>query len=214
MKTALVICLVSGVAHADFIVVNNPVADSVGFYSDAFVSNGEYTYASSGAQMFSLEDSYDFSSLRWWGSMNGFNGQGLDNVTSFQIIVWDATFTKQLYNNKFSINQLQIANTDTYNLYGEAVYEFAIPLSDLQLDSGTFAMNIGAILDDSAGDQFVWAEGVDADNFWQTSQNWGVWSPLPNNIGNTAGGSFVLSAPTPGVVALLGLAGLVSRRRR
>jgi hypothetical protein len=50
-------------AMADFIVVNNPVVDTVGFYSDAFESKGAYTYAQSGAQGFELEDSYTTSSL-------------------------------------------------------------------------------------------------------------------------------------------------------
>ena len=55
-------------AMADFIVVNNPVVDTVGFYSDAYKSSGSYTYAQSGAQGFDLEDSYTTSSLKWWGS--------------------------------------------------------------------------------------------------------------------------------------------------
>ncbi len=79
-------------AMAEFIVVNNPVVDTVGFYSDAFDSKGAYTYAQSGAQAFDLEDSYTTSSLRWWGSMNCFNGQGISNIDCFQIIVWNNGF--------------------------------------------------------------------------------------------------------------------------
>jgi hypothetical protein len=79
-------------------------------------------------------------------------------------------------------------------------------------------MNIGAQLNDAAGDQFVWSQGQNVQDFWFTDENaqnkWGDWRPLPTFIGNTAGGAFVLSAPAPGAIALLGMAGLMGRRRR
>ena len=79
-------------------------------------------------------------------------------------------------------------------------------------------MNIGAQLNNAAGDQFVWSQGQNVDNFWYTDINgqyqWGDWRPLPNFIGNTAGGAFVLTAPSPAAIALMGMAGLVGTRRR
>lgn len=208
---------VGTVASADFIVVNNPVQDTVGFYSDAFDSKGAYTYAQSGAQGFELEDAYTTSSLRWWGSMNGFNDQGLTNIDCFQIIVWNSDFKTQLTNQKIDISQIVVTATGDTNFFGQPVYEFYVPIS-FQIASGNYFMNIGSQLNDAAGDQFVWSQGQDVANFWYTNENasnkWGNWRPLPTFIGNTAGGAFVLSAPTPGAIALLGLAGLTSRRRR
>ena len=97
------------------------------------------------------------------------------------------------------------------------MYEFYVPIS-FQIAAGNYFMNIGAQLNDAAGDQFVWSQGQNVQDFWFTDENgsnkWGNWRPLPTFIGNTAGGAFVLSAPTPGAIALLGLAGLTSRRRR
>lgn len=208
---------VGSVASADFIVVNNPVQDTVGFYSDAFDSKGTYTYAQSGAQGFSLEDAYTTSSLRWWGSMNGFNDQGLTNIDCFQIIVWNSAFDSTVTNQKIDISSIVVTATGDTNFFGQPVYEFFVPLS-FQIATGSYFMNIGAQLNDSTGDQFVWSQGQDVDNFWFTDENginkWGNWRPLPNSIGSTAGGAFVLSAPTPGAIALLGIAGLVTRRRR
>lgn len=205
------------VAKADFIVVNNPVVDTVGFYSDAFDSKGAYTYAQSGAQAFDLEDSYTTSSLRWWGSMNGFNGQGISNIDCFQIIVWNSGFGSQVTNQTIDLSNITATATGETNFFGEAIYEFYAPLA-FQVSSGSYFMNIGAKLNDAAGDQFVWSQGQDVDNFWFTDVNgqykWGDWRPLPNFIGNTAGGAFVLSAPAPGAIALLGMAGLAGRRRR
>ena len=205
------------VAKAEFVVVNNPVADTVGFYSDAFDSKGTYTYAQSGAQAFSLEDSYTTSSLRWWGSSNGFNGQGITNFDAFQIIVWNADFTDQVFTTKINMGNIKAAQTGETNFFGEPVYEFYVPLA-FEIAAGSYFMNIGVMLNDADGDQFVWSQGDDVLGFWQTSPfgqgGWGSWHPLPTFIGNTAGGAFVLSAPTPGAIAILGMAGLVGRRRR
>ena len=204
-------------AKAEFVVVNNPVADTVGFYSDAFDSKGAYTYAQSGAQAFDLEDSYTTSSLRWWGSMNGFNGQGISNIDCFQIIVWDNVFDSQVTNQKIDLENVTATATGETNFFGEAIYEFYVPFS-FQVSSGSYFMNIGAQLNDAAGDQFVWSQGQNVQDFWFTDENavnkWGNWRPLPTFIGNTAGGAFVLSAPSPGAIALLGMAGLLGRRRR
>jgi hypothetical protein len=204
-------------AMAEFIVVNNPVVDTVGFYSDAFESKGAYTYAQSGAQGFELEDSYTTSSLKWWGSMNGFNGQGLSNVDCFQIVVWNTDFETQVTNQIIDLENITATATGETNFFGEAIYEFYVPIS-FQITSGSYFMNIGAQLNDAAGDQFVWSQGQNVQDFWFTDENgqnkWGDWRPLPTFIGNTAGGAFVLSAPAPGAIALLGMAGLMGRRRR
>lgn len=206
-----------GSANADFVVVNNPVADTVGFYSDAYDSKGSYAYAQSGAQEFSLEDSYTISSLRWWGSSNGFNGQGITNFSAFQIIVWNEDFTDQVFSTKINMSSITAVATGQENFFGQPEYEFFVPLS-FGIGAGNYFMNIGVMLNDAAGDQFVWSQGEDEEGFWQTSPfgqgGWGSWHPLPPAIGSTAGGAFVMTAPAPGAIALLGLAGIVGRRRR
>jgi hypothetical protein len=207
----------TSVVQAEVIVANNPVTDTVGFYSDAFDSKAAYTYAQSGAQGFSLEDSYSTSSIRWWGSMNGFNDQGLTNIDCFQIIVWNTDFRSHVTNQKIDLSQITVTDTGEYNFFGQPVYEFYVPFT-FQVAAGSYFMNIGAQLNDATGDQFVWSQGQAVDQFWFTDENgsnkWGTWRPLPNFIGNTAGGAFQLNAPTPGAIALLGMAGLVSKRRR
>ena len=221
MKNCLCMCAVAGTiagaSHGEFIVVNNPVADTVGFYSDAFSSKGTYTYAQSGAQAFSLEDSYQTSSLRWWGSMNGFNGQGLQNIECFEVIVWDSSFDSMVVQDTYGLAEMSVIETGEENFFGQPVYEFLLSFS-FQIAAGSYYMNIGAQLDDAAGDQFVWSQGEDVEGFWFTDENgtnkWGDWRPLPNFIGNTAGGAFVMTAPAPGAIAMAGLAGLVGKRRR
>ena len=208
----------SGSASADFVVVNNPVQDTVGFYSDAYDSKGGYNYPQSGAQAFSLDDSYTISSLRWWGSSNGFNGQGITNFNGFQIIVWNSDFTDQVFSTKINMSSVSTVATGEENFFGQPEYEFFIPLS-FNIAEGDYFMNIGVLLNDADGDQFVWSQGEDEEDFWQTSPfgqgGWGSWHPLPPSlIGNTPGGAFVLTAPAPGAIALLGIAGMLTRRRR
>jgi len=209
---------IGSIATAEFVVVNNPVNDTVGFYSDGFDSKGSYTYAQSGAQKFTTEEDYTMSSVRWWGSSNGFNGQGISNIQAFQLIVWDSDFNQQCWSSKINISNVTATATGDENFYGHPVYEFYVPVS-FNLEAGSYFMNIGALLNDGQGDQFVWSQGQDINNFWQTSPfgqgGWGSWHPLPPSlIGTTPGGAFVMSAPSPGAIALLALAGLVSRRRR
>jgi len=217
IKSCMIGLLFATNASAEFIVVNNAVVDTTGFYSDAFSSNGAYTYAQSGAQGFNLEDSYTTSSLKWWGSMNGFNDQGISNVNAFQIVVWSADFSNQVVSTTISLNDLDIFKTGDSSFFGQPVYEFSLPFS-YQLSAGSYYMNIGASIKDPAGDQFVWSQGQAVNDFWFTDNNsqhnWGDWRNLPTFIGNTAGGSFVMTAPTPGTIALLGIAGIVSKRRR
>jgi hypothetical protein len=211
------VLFIASAACGEVIVANNPVVDTVGFYSDAYDSKGSYTYAQSGAQGFDLEDSYSTSSIRWWGSMNGFNDQGLTNIDCFQIIVWNTTFKQEITNQKIDLANITVTATGDYNFFGQPVYEFYVPFT-FQVAAGSYFMNIGAQLNDAAGDQFVWSQGQDVNQFWFTDVNaqhkWGEWRPLPTFIGNTAGGAFQLNAPTPGAIALIGMAGLIGRRRR
>jgi hypothetical protein len=211
------VLFISSAACAEVIVANNPVVDTVGFYSDAFDSKGSYTYAQSGAQGFDLEEAYSTSSIRWWGSMNGFNDQGLTNIDCFQIIVWNTDFETHVTNQKIDLSGITVTATGDYNFFGQPVYEFYVPFT-FQVAAGSYFMNIGAQLNDAMGDQFVWSQGQNVNQFWFTDENvqnkWGDWRPLPTFIGNTAGGAFQLNAPTPGAIALVGMAGLISRRRR
>lgn len=217
IKSCMIGLLFATSASAEFVVVNNPIVDTMGFYSDAFSSGGSYTYAQSGAQGFDLEDSYTTSSLTWWGSMNGFNDQGISNVNSFQLVVWSADFSNQVVNTTVSLENVTVSKTGDYSFFGQPVYEFYVPFS-YQLSAGSYYMNIGASIEDAAGDQFVWAQGQAVNDFWFTDDNgqynWGDWRKLPTFVGNTAGGSFVMTAPTPGAIALLGIAGLMTKRRR
>jgi MYXO-CTERM domain-containing protein len=210
-------------AVAEIVIANNVVNYGIGYQSDAFSSNGSYNsgYGSSGAQSFGTEDAFTLSSLEWWGSAyNDYSGPlpGLSNVAGFQIVVWDATFTTKVIEKNVALADLAVTDTGVETFYGEQMYHFRTSFA-FDLDAGSYFMNIGAYLHNPNGSHWIWAEGVDSyAGFWVTTANspafpWGDWR-LPQWLGAPPGGAFVLNAPSPGTVALLGLAGLLGTRRR
>jgi hypothetical protein len=204
-------------SFGDVVVANNLVTDTVGFYSDAYDSNGAYVYAQSGAQAFSLEQDYNLTTVSWWGSSNNFFNQGLNNITGFQVVLWNSDFTSQYLNTTIDMADITLVATGNTTFYNEAEYKFTTNFTH-SVVAGNYFLNIGAILNDAAGDQFVWSQGQDVNSFWFTDPvpplAWGNWSQLPAFIGSTAGGSFEITAPAPGAIALLLGAGLIGSRRR
>ena len=209
-------------ANGEFVVVNNPLFDETGNYSDAFGTNGTTEYRTSWAQQFTLDQGYTLSSIRWWGGVNGFFGDGIQSITGFQVIVWNQDFTQQIHNINLSVGDYTMTDSGMDNFFGQDVYTFYTPVS-LELNAGTYNMNIGAWYADAgvAHDQFVWSTGQHSSNgmptyYTENASVYGVWGQWHEYIGGTfnAGGAMVLSAPTPGAIALLGFAGLVGGRRR
>lgn len=219
------VILTGTAAKADFVVVNNPLFDATGNYSDAFGTNGTTEYRTSWAQQFSLNEEYTLSSIKWWGGVNGFFGDGINSITGFQLVVWNEDFTEQLYTLNLNSSQYLKTNTETQNFFGQDVYEFYAPLS-MELDEGTYNMNVGAwYANPGPGhDQFVWSTGEFSGSSMQTYYTesaslygvWGDWRPYIGGSFN-AGGAMVLTAPSPGTLALMGVGsvmGLTRRRRK
>ena len=211
----------SSPTNAEFVVVNSPVFNETGNYSDAFSTNGTTEYRTSWAQQFTLAQSNTTSSLVWWGGVNGFFGDGPNSITGFQIIVWNANFTQQIVNHTVTASQYTRIDSGQDNFFGSDVYEYRVPFV-VNLASGVYNMNIGALyaMPGTGHDQFVWSCGALADTtpsyFTENASvngQWGVWKPY---LGGSfsSGGAFVLNAPSPSALALLGLAGIVQRRRR
>jgi len=217
---ATVACVaVSGSASAA-LVASNARVDVLGAYSDAF-SSGGYTYGQSGAQAFSLEDATAVESIRFWGSSNGFAGQGIDNIDAFELRVWNADFTAVVYQATIAADAVVRSATGIDNLYNQP--EFAFDLAHgFTLAAGDYRLNIGAVLADAAGDQFVWSVGANELGFYYTAgEPFGPWRQYTPGVNNTAGGAFEMfgeTVPAPGAFALLlsaaAIAGRGSRRRR
>jgi len=207
--------------NAEFVVVNSPVFTETGNYSDAFSTNGTTEYRTSWAQQFTLGQGYTTSSLLWWGGVNGFFGDGPESITGFQIIVWNANFTQQVVNRTVTASNYTRTSTGEYNFFGGEVFQYRANFVET-LGAGTYNLNIGAFYAQpgTGHDQFIWSYGALSDtkpSFFTENASvngqWGVWKPY---LGGSfsPGGAFVLNAPTPSALSLLGVAGLVGRRRR
>lgn len=222
---AALTAMVVTTANADFIVVNNPAFDETGNYSDAFGTGGSTEYKTSWAQQFNLNNDYTLSTLKWWGGVNGFFGDGINSITGFQIIIWSGDFSQQVYTANLSTGQYTRVDTQMENFFGQEVYEFSTALPAF-LTAGTYNMNIGAwyALSGPGHDQFVWSAGQYSNSTMSTyytesaSLNgiWGDWNPYLGGSFSPAG-AMVLTAPSPGVLALMGIGsviGINTRRRR
>jgi len=204
-------------------------------YSSAFSSNGDNWQRQSGAQRIVFDQSHQLSGLRWWGAMDNFFQSGNENLAGFEIVLWNEDFTKQVVNQNLTIEQVKANETSMSNING-VVYEF-FSTFDHFIKSGTYYLNIGALyyaINDenpwggNGVDQWVWAAGQNnmydqgsSKDFLVTSNyphtGWGVWTPTPVNIGNLTfqgGAARMYAVPEAGALCLLGLAGIVGRKRR
>jgi len=223
---AIFATLISNVkAEADYVVVNNPVFDYATFaYSDAMSTNGVMEYAQSTAQRFTLDASHNLSTLKWWGGMNNFFSGGYDNLRGFEVNIWNEDQTQVVLSTTVLNGQYTRTGLPAYNQFGGQVSMFFMPITGA-IDAGTYHMNIGALYNETAPlkDQWVWTTGFDSiedpeslsvsTNY--TPGGWGTWyNGLPGVGTGIIGGAFVMTAPAPGAIALIGLAGLIGCRRR
>lgn len=219
-------------AGADFVVVNNAVFNYAGFgYSDALSTQGKTEYAQSVAQRFTLDNDYTLSSLRWWGGMNNFFQSGFTNLSGFEIVIWDKNLGTKVVEQSVSIGDISSTNTGFGNQFGAQVNEFFMPFTHF-LSAGEYHMNIGATYytlnaPESpwgfGADQWLWTIGEFVQNNPETlsvtqpgiGSGWGDWyNGLPGVGTGVEGGAFVLTAPAPAGLALLGLGGFLGNRRR
>jgi hypothetical protein len=208
---------VASVASADVIFENAPTS-TLGSVAEAFSSNGSYAFGQSLAQRFSLEDSFNLSSLSWWGSSQNFSGGDLANFSAFEIVIWNSDFSAQVATFTLGLGAIGTTETGQTNFFGSKEYLFSAAIGGT-LGPGVYNMNIGAVLADGGGDAFVWSSGADQTGrfFTSPSQPWGTWKQVPPGIGDDGFGSFRLEGtivPAPGAIALLGLAGLATLRGR
>ncbi|MBL9121749.1 MAG: hypothetical protein JNL80_17730 [Phycisphaerae bacterium] len=206
----------TGAASADVIYENLPTS-ALGSISEAFGSNGTYAFGQSCAQTFSLEDSFNLSNISWWGSSQNFGGLDLGNFTGFEISIWNADFSAQVASFNVAIGSITASPTGLLNFYNSPEYQFSTGIGGV-LGPGVYNMNIGAVMANGQGDEFIWSAGADQTGRYFTSPTigWGNWKLVPPGVGDDGFGSFRLEGtqvPAPGALALLGLAGLVRRRR-
>jgi len=154
--------------------------------------------------------------LSWWGSSQNFSGLDLGNFSGFEVVIWNADFSAQVAHFDLAIGSLTTSATGNTNFFGSPEYLFSSSIAGM-IGPGTYNMNIGAVLANGQGDEFIWSAGADENSFFTSpAQPWGTWLPIPPGIGDDGLGSFRLegsTVPAPGAVALLGLASLRGRRR-
>ncbi len=199
------------------LVASNVVADPNGSYSDAYSSNGNYTYPRSGAQAFSLEENVTLTSLRFWGSSNQLGGLGVGNIAAFEIVIWNADFTAAVSTLLIPTAAVTSTATGNSNFFGGAEFLFELAIGGI-LSGGDYNLNIGAQLIDGAGDQFIWSQGADTESFFIADGTpFGEWHPFANGVEESPGGAFEMlgdAIPSPGATALLAMASVMGFKGR
>ncbi len=216
-STCVVAASITSAATADVIYENAPTS-TLGSVAEAFSSNGSYAFGQSLAQQFSLEDSFNLSSLSWWGSSQNFSGGDLANFSAFEIVIWNSDFSAQVASFTIGLGSIGATETGQTSFFGSKEYLFSAAIGGT-LGPGVYNMNIGAVLANGGGDAFIWSAGTDQTGrfFTSPSQPWGTWKQIPPGIGDDGFGSFRLEGtivPAPGAIALLGLAGFATLRGR
>lgn len=223
------------------LVSNGPVATTKqgsfqvrdGSFSDAMSSNGGNYYSQAIAQGFSLSGSATISSIEFWGaseyvtSTQPWTKTSLStNINGFQVVLYsvnDNGTMPQVASWTIAANGFtqQLTGTYTTNTY-DPVFKIQASLGgNTQLSAGKYAITIGGRLINPNGDSFAWIDGVWDGSGGSTQSyitvgdipsQWGTWLPLTD--GTSGAFSLYGAVPAPGAIALIGLAGLRSRRRR
>jgi len=208
-----------------------------GTFSDAFQSGGNYFYSQAIGQSFSIASGQTstITDITFWGSSEyqqsstPWNQTALSsNIVGMQIAIFrtDTGTPNFPLVTSWTIQTGQFNQVLTGN-YTPGTFSPVLQLSsalagNFTLSSGSYMITIGGVLNNPDGDAFAWTDGL-ADGSIPATQayatvgdiptEWGTWISIPDGTS----GAFILggtTVPAPGAIALLGMAGLRTRRRR
>ncbi len=205
-------------------------------FSDGLSSGGNYFYSQSLAQQFTINvgATAGITGINFWGASEylGTSQPWLQTALATNIIGFDISILRVTPDGNFPTvqswsltrNQVTQALTGNYTAQGTSpVFQIGAALTgDLSLTAGVYAISVGARLSNPDGSAFAWVDGQwdgsdPATRLYATIGDvpalWGNFTPAQT----TTSGAFQLTGtitPAPGALALLGIAGLGSRRRR
>lgn len=176
------------------------------------------------ADDFLLDTAMIIQDVQWWGTYYNSGNPGRD----FRIRFYEdnGTGLKPLDTAAYDISVTNAMVNETFvgnDQYGWPSYEYSLDLDTyFTADAGAkYWISIQSVTGDTAG-QWGWSGAQPATLLHESvlrSDYFGVpnWTDVSGLVGYSLDQAFVLSGvavPAPGALALLGLAGLVGRRRR
>lgn len=221
IKALSLIALVglTGAANADIYsqVSDQPSAQS--FFSDAV--SGQF-FSQRMADNFMLDSAASATSIAWWGGSQNFNFADPTNMLSYTVEIYTSDLAgapdlaNLLLSQTVSIGDgnLTASATGAFLFGGGNEYAYTLDLgSALALDAGVeYWISVGATLDNTFGDAWVWSGSsqgdlVNATDFFDGGE-YTIFDPTFNDLAFA-----IVPAPSTAVVAF-GFLGMGARRRR
>lgn len=204
LAAAIVSCSLVSATSADILVDQSPSGSGVS--SQAFPDFPDFS--SGGLDDFTLSDAYDLTSLIVYGSDSGGANPALN--VSVEVVFLSAG----------DLGYTVLASATGLQVGGNLVFD----LTGIQLAAGTYWLSARVVRPFGGGGQWFWSSSTSGSGAAALWQNPGggfslggapiSWSSIASDGNNAA--AFTLEGtlvPAPGALALLGLAGIVGRRR-
>jgi MYXO-CTERM domain-containing protein len=185
-----------------------------GLFSDGVA--GQY-YGQRIADDFTLGSATTVNGVQWAGNSENFYYATLQNFAQFRISIY--ANAGGLPGGVVLDTYVAVGATNpTYlgvDAYAAApVYQFEAKFNGLNLAAGTYWLSIGTVNNAAFGDAFVWQNGVTTNNTIAAEFFDGSGFASFAGFGDMAFAIQAGNVPAPGALALLGMAGLIGRRRR
>lgn len=169
------------------------------------------------ADNFTATSGWEMTGLRWWGGSQNFQFRDLTNMRQFAVRIYEdggGAPDAEIYGEVFDKAATSPAATGLV-LSGQGIqYEQVVTLmTPVQLEAGRgYWVSIGAILDQPAGDAWVWnhssvGDGINASDFFTGGQY--LTFPSGDMAFEVLG-----TVPGPGSAGMASVAVLLSGRRR
>lgn len=172
-----VLLATASASAADPVVASNLFIDNAdGIFSGPYPTAANYFYRQCAAVPITLTGTRRLSQLTFWGSSDNTYSPLPVNVRSYEVRIYDATFSTPVLQASFLRGSgLTETSTQRINTFGGQEHLVRVPLNTT-IPAGTWYLHVGAKLIDPEGDAWMWTEGTRKGLRFTTYTNaWSAW---------------------------------------
>lgn len=190
--------------------------DQQSFFSDAVP--GQF-FSQRMADNFTLDGAASVTGIAWWGGSQNFQSTDVGNMVSWTVVLYEADGLGNVDGSTaidlgtYTFGESNATATGATLFGGGIEYRHEIAFDALDLTAGDYWLSIGATLEETGGDAWVWSGSTQGDLVNATDFFDGggflTFNPTFNDLAFE-----VIGVPAPGAAAPLAMLLAVSRRRR